>query len=133
MTVKELREMNLLIRGYAMPDDNAPCFYKRCKLSEALEILTEYVTDFPEDFYNLCFDVFTEDDECLFSIRRDLKTVYTTRTNKFNLNKKLIRKALGIKMPEMWHWYLYLAILVIVVIILVFAFYIPLLPRKKSK
>lgn len=102
MTVKELREMNLLIRGYAMPDDNAPCFYKRCKLSEALEILTEYVTDFPEDFYNLCFDVFTEDDECLFSIRRDLKTVYTTRTNQFNLNKKLIRKALGIKMPNIW-------------------------------
>ena len=102
MTVQELRETNLLIRGYAMPDDNAPCFYKRCKFTEALEILTDYVTDFPEDFYNLCFDVSIEEDECLFSIRRDLKTVYTTRTNKFNLTKKIIRKALGIKMPEIW-------------------------------
>jgi len=103
MTVNELRELNVLIRGYAMPDDNAPCFYKRCKLSDALEILTDYVTDFPEEFYNLTFNVSTEDDMvCLFAIRRDLKTVYTARDNKLNLNKKLIRKALGIKMSKIW-------------------------------
>ena len=94
MTVKELQSLNLLIRGYAMPDDNAPCFYKRCKFSEALEILTDYVTDFPEELYNLIFNVSTDDDEFLFSVRRDLKTVYTGRENKFNLTKKTYQKSL---------------------------------------
>ena len=35
MTVNEFRNMKVKIRGYTMPDDNAPDFYKRCKLRDS--------------------------------------------------------------------------------------------------
>ena len=94
MTVNELREMNVKIRGYTMPDDNAPDFYKRCKLSEAFEIMKDYVTDFPKEFYNLIFTVTDENDDSLFEIRRDLKTIYL---GEFDLTEEVVREALGIE------------------------------------
>ena len=94
MTVNELREMNVKIRGYTMPDDNAPDFYKRCKVGEAFEIMSDYLVDFPEEFYNLIFTVTDENDDCLFEIRRDLKTIYL---GEFDLTEDVVREALGIE------------------------------------
>lgn len=96
MTVDELKDMSVKIRGYVMPDDNAPAFYERCYLGEALEIMKSIVKDVPEEFYNLTFDVHTEEDEHLFTIQRDLEDIYFGRVNKFNLTRDIVREALGI-------------------------------------
>ena len=95
MTVDELKDMSVKIRGYVMPDDNAPAFYERCYLGEALEIMKSIVKDVPEEFYNLTFDVHTEEDEHLFTIQRDLEDIYFGRVNKFNLTRDIVREALG--------------------------------------
>ena len=95
MTVDELRKMNIKIRGYAMPDDNAPCYYTRCKLSEAMEIMNDYIKDFPEEFYNFAFNITNEDDDFLFTLRRDLETMYLGCENKFDLTKEIVMEALG--------------------------------------
>ncbi len=97
MTVDELRNMKVKIRGYTMPDDNAPGFYKRCVLSEALDIMKDYVRDFPEEFYNLAFTITDEDDEFLFKICRELNKVYLGHVNKFDLTKEMIKEALGME------------------------------------
>ena len=102
MTVDELRDMNVKIRGYGMPDDNAPDFYTRCKLSEALEIMENVERDFPKMLSNLCFEITDEKDEPLFAVHRaffgekDQKYIYLG-DNEFNLTKKLARKALGME------------------------------------
>lgn len=95
MPVKELRDMKVKIRGYAMPDDNAPDFYTRCKLSEALEIMKNVVRDFPKEFYNLTFTITNEEDDFLFKLRRELDTVYLG-DNRFHLTKEMAMEALGI-------------------------------------
>ena len=103
MTVNELRNMDVKIRGYGMPDDNVPDFYTRCKLSEALEIMENVERDFPKELYNLCFTVTDEDDDSLFVLHRaffdekDRECVYMGRDNKYNLTKELARKALGME------------------------------------
>ena len=97
MTVDELRNMKVKIRGYTMPDDNAPDFYKRCVLSEALEIMKDYVRDFPEEFYNLAFTITDEEDEFLFMVRRELDKVYLGRVNIYDLTQDMAKEALGIE------------------------------------
>ena len=96
MTVDELKDMSVKIRGYVMPDDNAPAFYERCHLGKALEVMKSIVKDVPEEFYNLTFDVFTEEDEHLFTIQRDLEDIYFGRVNKFKLTRDMVRDALGV-------------------------------------
>ena len=102
MTVDELRNMNVKIRGYGMPDDNAPDFYTRCKMSEALEIMENVERDFPKMLSNLCFEITDEKDESLFAIHRaffdekDRKYIFLGDNN-FNLTKELARKALGVE------------------------------------
>ena len=99
MTIDELRSMNVKIRGYGMPDDNAPDFYTRCKLSEALEIMRNVERDFPKMLSNLCFEITDEEDESLFAVHRaffdgkDRKYIYLGDNN-FNLTKELAQKAL---------------------------------------
>lgn len=102
MTVDELRNMNVKIRGYGMPNDNAPDFYTRCKLSEALEIMENVERDFPKELYNLCFTITDENDDFLFQVHRaffgekDRKYIFLGDNN-FNLTKELARKALGVE------------------------------------
>jgi len=97
ITVEELRNTEIKIRGYTIPQDidYAPDFYKRCKFSEALEILKDAVETCPEMFYNLQFDISTADGDHLFWIRRDLETMYLT--DEYNLTEDMVREALGIK------------------------------------
>lgn len=95
MTAKELRSMKVKIRGYGMPDDNAPDFYTRCVMIDALEIIKNVVKDYPKKFSNLTFEIYTEDEEGLFAIHRDLEEIYLG-DNIFNLTKDMIREALGI-------------------------------------
>lgn len=97
ITVEELKNKDVIIRGYAIPQDYdyGPDCSKRCKLGEALEILKEYVRDFPDMFYNLQFHVWTREEEYLFCIRRDLETIYLG--DEFNLTKEMIREALGME------------------------------------
>ncbi|MBQ7933593.1 MAG: hypothetical protein IJ327_02230 [Lachnospiraceae bacterium] len=99
MTVDKLRNMNVKIRGYAMPDDNAPCFYKRSKLSEAMEIMRDYMEDFPEEFYNFAFNITDEEDEFLFTICREFDKVYLGRVNKYDLTTDIVFAALGMEVP----------------------------------
>ena len=96
MTVDELKDMSVKIRCYVMPDDNAPAFYRRCYLGEALEIMKSIVKEVSEEFYNLTFNVSTEEDEHLFTIQRDLEDIYFGRVNKYNLTSDIVREALGI-------------------------------------
>ena len=96
MTVEELRNTDVKIRGYAMPDDNAPDFYVGCKVSEALEIMKEHVDGMPEEFYNYKFHISTEDAGFLFKVPRQFDKVYLGE-NKFNLTKELVKKALGME------------------------------------
>ena len=83
-----------------MPDDNAPDLYTRCKLSEALEIMTNVEREFPKMFHNLCFNITDENDDGLFAIHRaffeekDRKYIFLG-DNKFNLTRELAEKALG--------------------------------------
>lgn len=109
MTVNEFKNMKVKIRGYTMPDDNAPDFYTRCKLKEALGIMKEYVKDFPEEFYNLSFDISSEDERCLFSLRRELDKVYLGRDNEFSLTEEIAKEALGLEVTNRMngiHFYL---------------------------
>lgn len=94
MTVKELRSMKVKIRGYGMPDDNAPDFYTRCELSEALEIMKNVEKDYPKMFSKLTFEINTEEEESLFAIHRDFENIYLGDNN-FHLTKEMIREALG--------------------------------------
>jgi len=95
MTVDELRSMNVKIRGYAMPDDNAPDFYVGCKLSKALDIMKAHMDGMPEEFYNYKFHVSTEDARFLFKVPREFDKVYLGCVNEFNLTKELVKEALG--------------------------------------
>lgn len=99
ISVDELKNMNVKIRGYAMWDDNAPDFYTRCKLSEAFEKLKECVSDFPKQFSNLCFYVSSVDGVDLFSIDRrlDFGAICLTRINEYNLTKEMVKEALGME------------------------------------
>ena len=97
MTIEELKNMDVKVRGYAMPDDNAPDFYKRCKVSEALDIMKEVTSTFPKEFYNLTFIITkAENDDFLFKVRRELDNVYLGDNN-FNLTKELVKEALGME------------------------------------
>lgn len=100
ISVEELKNTEVVIRGYAIPQDidYAPDYFKRCKLGEAYEILKEYVTDFPEEFYNLQFHVWTKEEVYLFTIRRDLETIYLG--NEYSLTKDMVREAMGMELPE---------------------------------
>lgn len=95
MTVNELKNMNVKIRGYAMPDDNAPDFYTGCKVSEALEIMKEHMDGMPEEFYNYKFHVSTEDERFLFKVPREFHKVYLGE-NRFDLTKEMVMESLGI-------------------------------------
>ena len=97
-TVEDLRNVDVEIRGYAIPQDYdyGPIYGKKCKLSEVSEILMYVVSTWPEEDYNLQFEVWTRDGEYLFCIRRDLETIHLGG-NKFNLTKEMIRAALGIQ------------------------------------
>ena len=97
MTIEELKNMEVKIRGYTMPDDNAPDFYKRCKLSEALDIMKDFEKIVPKDFCNFIFTITDEDDDILFEIRRNLKTIYVEEINKFDLTEDIIKEILGIE------------------------------------
>ena len=99
ISVDELKNMNVKIRGYTMPDDNAPDFYERCKVSEALAKLRECVKDFPEMFSTLCFYVSSADGVDLFSIDRNLDfgAICLTSINEYNLTKEMVKDALGIE------------------------------------
>lgn len=96
MTVKELKNMSVKIRGYVMLEDNAPFFLKRCMLSEAYEIMKDTVRDIPEECCDVTFYLYTENEEHLFTIQRDLEDIYFDRENKFNLTRDIVREALGI-------------------------------------
>ena len=96
MTVDELRSMTVKLRGYGMPDDNAPDFYTRCKFYEALDIMKEVTSTFPEEFSKLTFEFHSINEEYLFAIHKDLKNIYLG-DNDFGLTKDFIRKALGIE------------------------------------
>ena len=96
MAVDELKNMSVKIRCYVMPDDNAPAFYERCYLGEALEVMKSIIKDVPKEFYNLTFYVYSEEEEYLFAIQRDLEDIYFGRVNKFNLTRAMVREALGI-------------------------------------
>ena len=102
MTVDELRGMTVKIRGYGMPDDNAPDFYTRCYFPEALEIMRDVEREFPEFLSNLCFNITDEQDEYLFALHRsffnqkNLECIFFG-DNRFNLTKDLVRKALGVE------------------------------------
>lgn len=96
MTVDELKNMSVKIRCYAIPDDNEPAIYTRCYLGEALEVMKSVVKDAPEKFYNLTFYVYTEEEEYLFAIQRDLEDIYFGRENKYNLTRDIVRETLGI-------------------------------------
>ena len=80
-----------------MSDDNAPDFYKRCKLYEALDIMNDFLVDFPKRFYNLIFTLTDENDDLLFEIRRDLETFYVDKSNKFDLTEELVKEILKIE------------------------------------
>lgn len=97
LTAEELRSMDIKLRGYAMPDDNAPCFYKRCKLYEALDIMREYMDGVSEEFYNFAFTLTDENDEFLFQVCREFDTVYFGRVNIYNLTEDIAKEALGMK------------------------------------
>lgn len=94
MMVSEFKNMNVKIRGYAMPDDNAPDFYTRCKLSEALEIMKKVASDFPKEFSKLTFEIYTEDETGIFAIHRDFKEIYLG-DNYFELTKDMVKEVLG--------------------------------------
>lgn len=96
MTVKELKNMSVKIRGYVMLEDNAPFFLKRCMLSEAYEIMKDVVRDIPKEFCDVTFYLYTEDEEHLFTIQRDLEDIYFGRENKFKLTRDIVREAMGI-------------------------------------
>ncbi len=98
-TVEELRNADVIINGYTMPQDYdyGPEYSTKCKVCEAFEILKEVVSTCPEMFYNLQFHVWTRDEEYLFCIRRDLETIHLGSHNEFNLTKDMVREALGIK------------------------------------
>ena len=96
MTIEEFRNMDVKIRGYTMPDDNAPDFYKRCKVSEALDIMKDFLVDFPKQFSKLTFEFNTIEEESIFSINRDLENVFLGDNN-FDLTKEFIKKGLGIE------------------------------------
>ncbi len=95
MTVDELKNMSVQIGGYVMLDDDAPAFYTRCYIGEALEVMKSFVKDVPEEFYDFTFYVYTKEEEYLFAIQRDLD-IYFDRENKFNLTRDIVREALGI-------------------------------------
>ncbi|MBR6641544.1 MAG: hypothetical protein IKL08_05080 [Clostridia bacterium] len=99
ISVDELKNMNVRIRGYAMPDDNAPDFYEKCKVSEVLVKLRESIRDFPEISRTHCFYVSSEDGVDLFSIDRELdfETICLARINEFNLTKEMVKEALGVE------------------------------------
>lgn len=96
MTVDEFRSTTVKIRGYVMLEDHAPFFQKRCMLGEAYEIMKDVVGDIPEEFCDVTFYLYTEEDEHLFTIQRDLEDIYFDRENKFELTRDIIREALGI-------------------------------------
>lgn len=98
-TVDDLRNIDVVIEGYAIPQDyDYGSIYKRkCKMSEVYGILKDVVSTWPEEDYNLQFQIWTRDEDFLFCIRRDLETIHLGSKNKFNLTKEMIREALGIK------------------------------------
>lgn len=98
-TVEDLRNVDVVIEGYAIPQDYdyGSIYRRKCKMSEVYDILKETVSNWSEDDYNLQFEVWTRDEEYLFCIRRDLETLYLSNNNQFNLTKEMIRKALGIE------------------------------------
>ena len=97
MTVDELKRMRIRIRFYATPEDEEPDFDTRCYLSEALEIMQSIVEEFPEEFYELMFYLFEDGGKFLFAMERDLENIYFGHQNNFNLERKVIREALGVK------------------------------------
>lgn len=97
MTVDELKRMRVRIRFYATPEAKEPDSDTECYLSEALEIMKGIVEGSPEEFYELMFYVFTEEGEFLFALERDLEDIYFGRENKFNLERDVVREALGVQ------------------------------------
>ena len=97
-TVEELRNTDVVIKGYTTPQDYdyGGEYSKKCKFCEAFEILKNVCETWPEEDSNLQFEFKTRDEEFLFWIRRDLETIYW-KGNKFNLTKEMIRKALGME------------------------------------
>ena len=99
ISVDELKNMNVKIKGYAMWDDNSPDFYTRCKVSEALAELKECADNFPQQFSALTFYVSSVDGVDLFSINRELtfESICLTRINELCLTKEMVKEALGIE------------------------------------
>lgn len=97
-SLEDLRNVDVVIKGYAIPQDYdyGSIYQRKCKMSEVFEILQGVVSTWPEEDYNLQFEVWTRDKEYLFCIRRDLETMYLDEKNVFNLTKEMIRDVLGI-------------------------------------
>ena len=101
MTVEELKNMNVEVKGYGYLEDyyyGPDALNVKCKMSEALNIMKECVESLPmEIFYRVNFLINEVDGEHLFSLGRELDDICIGRDNIYGLTKGMIREALGME------------------------------------
>ena len=104
MTVNELKNMTVEIKGYTMLEDyyyGPDALHVKCKMSEALAIMRECAEDgmacCPDVFYRVTFLINAEDGTHMFSLGRELDDVCLGRDNELGLTKMMVEEALGIK------------------------------------